>query len=387
MTPPYRLIVWGPGSVGGATLRHALQSDQFEIVGVKVFSEAKEGVDAGELVGAAPIGVAATTDTDALVALDADCVIHTPQAFDADGMDADVMRLLRSGKNVVSTAGYHFPEMTKALRLGTDGAEYPARLLEACQAGGSTLMGAGIHPNFVFSSLVLPLTGCMTDLRELKIHESLDLHRLLGAMGGADNQLVAALGFGVPLEVLDVHSPPAIMLDVYYDELAGYLGQRLFGVAPSEIRVEHELTGTLADRDHSFDSIPGLTISAGTTISVLRTQRGYIDDQLFFTNEDCWYIGEENRHFGTANVDSAAYSNTLNYIVEAHGEPDTVRLQFALDEEADRDPVVTRVSVATLLQSVPHACAAAPGFLSRGDVVPHFMRSLFPAHTRPASIA
>jgi hypothetical protein len=104
----YRLIIWGPGEVGGAALRAAHASGRFEIVGVKVFSPHKHGRDAGELVGIGPIGVKATRSKAEILALDADCVIVTPQPRAVlEGLDDDVMALLESGKNVVSTAAYH----------------------------------------------------------------------------------------------------------------------------------------------------------------------------------------------------------------------------------------------------------------------------------------
>ena len=40
--------------------------------------EAKDGQDVGTLVGPSPSGVTATTDVDALLALDADCVVYSP---------------------------------------------------------------------------------------------------------------------------------------------------------------------------------------------------------------------------------------------------------------------------------------------------------------------
>ena len=45
MSRPYRIIIWGPGDMGGRALRTALTSPQFEIVSVKVFSLHKNGVD------------------------------------------------------------------------------------------------------------------------------------------------------------------------------------------------------------------------------------------------------------------------------------------------------------------------------------------------------
>ncbi|WP_405181139.1 hypothetical protein OG225_08205 [Nocardia sp. NBC_01377] len=79
MTRPYRLVIWGPGDMGGRALLAALRSPEFDVVGVKVFSPHKDGRDIGELVGLAPT---------------------TPSLL--RGADADVVDPLESGKNVVS---------------------------------------------------------------------------------------------------------------------------------------------------------------------------------------------------------------------------------------------------------------------------------------------
>ena len=91
----YRVILWGPGSIGAELLTAILDyRDDLQVVGVRVYSDAKNGVDAGTLVGRDAIGVAATTDVDEIVALDADCVIYTPRNGDLD----DICTLLASGK-------------------------------------------------------------------------------------------------------------------------------------------------------------------------------------------------------------------------------------------------------------------------------------------------
>jgi hypothetical protein len=98
--------------MGGRALRTALESPDFDVVGVKVFSPHKNGKDIGELVGLPPVGRAATTSKAEILALDADCVIHTPTTPAlVQGADEDVIDLLESGKNVISAASYHNPSM------------------------------------------------------------------------------------------------------------------------------------------------------------------------------------------------------------------------------------------------------------------------------------
>ena len=56
----YRVIQWATGAVGSLALKEIIRHPDLELVGVLVYSEEKEGKDAGELVGLDPTGVLAT---------------------------------------------------------------------------------------------------------------------------------------------------------------------------------------------------------------------------------------------------------------------------------------------------------------------------------------
>ena len=102
----HRVIQWGTGTVGSEIVTAILDHrDDLELVGALVYSETKDGVDVGALVGRNPIGVTATTDVEHILKLDADCVLYTPRTAHLD----DVCRLLESGKNVVTTAFLFHP--------------------------------------------------------------------------------------------------------------------------------------------------------------------------------------------------------------------------------------------------------------------------------------
>ena len=77
---PYRVIQWGVGLNGQALVRAITSHPDLELVGARVWSDAKNGVDAGVLAGIGPLGVQATTDRRALIGMDADVVISCPQA-------------------------------------------------------------------------------------------------------------------------------------------------------------------------------------------------------------------------------------------------------------------------------------------------------------------
>lgn len=175
----YRVIQWATGTIGRRALAAALAHPDLEVVGVRVYDAAKVGQDVGTLAQATPVGIEATDDVDALIALEADCVLYMPRDFDLD----ELCRLLASGKNVVTTCSQLFhPRRT----LAADAVE---RLEAACRAGDSSLFGTGSSPGFVTEVLPLALLSLQRQLRRLSIEEFADLSRrpspelLFGVMG------------------------------------------------------------------------------------------------------------------------------------------------------------------------------------------------------------
>ena len=93
-----KVVQWATGGVGVAAIKGVLEHPDLELVGCRVYSEAKDGKDVGELIGTGPLGVTATSSVDEILALDADAVIYAPLIANPD----EVAALLRSGKNVVT---------------------------------------------------------------------------------------------------------------------------------------------------------------------------------------------------------------------------------------------------------------------------------------------
>ncbi|HZP29678.1 MAG TPA: dihydrodipicolinate reductase [Acidimicrobiia bacterium] len=165
--PPYRVIQWATGTIGIRALAAALDHPDLEVVGVRVFSPTKVGSDIGTLAGAEPTGVLATDDVEALMALDADCVLHMPARADVD----EVCRMLASGKNVVTTCSELFHPARSLPPAAVE------RLEAACRAGGTSLHGTGSSPGFVTEALPLVLLSVQRSLRALVIEEFADLSR------------------------------------------------------------------------------------------------------------------------------------------------------------------------------------------------------------------
>lgn len=132
---PLRIIQWATGAVGTEMITTILdRRPDLELVGARVYSDAKNGVDIGTLVDRAPIGVTATTDVAAILALDADLVLYAPSFTDLD----DVCALLASGKNAATPSFLFHPR-----RIPEADRE---KLLAACEKGNSTIHGSGLNP-------------------------------------------------------------------------------------------------------------------------------------------------------------------------------------------------------------------------------------------------
>ncbi|MCX5242996.1 hypothetical protein OG824_48145 [Streptomyces prunicolor] len=107
----YRVAQWTTGNIGARTMRAVLEHPNLTLAGVYVHTPAKAGLDTGELsgVGFDATGVLATHDIDEILALGADCALHTPHDCDF----GEVCTLLSPGVNVVSTRGeFHHARAT-----------------------------------------------------------------------------------------------------------------------------------------------------------------------------------------------------------------------------------------------------------------------------------
>src|SRR5688572_4620917 len=101
MRPPYRIVVCGPGGGGSACIRAALKLPEIELVGVQVYSDAKDGKDVGELVGLPKCGVRAFKDRNQIYRLRPECVLYTAKDLGNFNFDDEIIELLEHGINVI----------------------------------------------------------------------------------------------------------------------------------------------------------------------------------------------------------------------------------------------------------------------------------------------
>jgi hypothetical protein len=207
----YRVIQWATGSIGQISIQSFARNPQFELVGCYVTSADKAGRDAGELAGIEPVGVIATNNIDEILALDADCVHYAPLYVNLDEM----CRILESGKNLVTPAGFVFADSTRPDEV--------ERLRAACKAGNSSLHGTGIHPGFSGDLLPITMARLSFSIEQIIVQELADLRR-----HPSKNMIFDGLGFGRdPDEARANPSPLVLTMDKIFRESQMMLAEAL----------------------------------------------------------------------------------------------------------------------------------------------------------------
>ncbi len=223
----YRIVQWTTGNVGKSSVRAIVANPLFELVGCYAWSADKVGTDVGELCGIDPLGVFATDDVDALLALRPDCVVYNPMWSDTD----ELVRILAAGVNVVSTAAFITGHN---LGPGRD------RIAAACEQGGSTMFGAGVSPGFAELLAIVSATIC-DRVDKVTISEEADTT----FYDSPATEILA--GFGEPIDRPDLQAMTAEGTAVF-GEAVRMVADSL-GVELDEVRCVAEHAQTTADLD------------------------------------------------------------------------------------------------------------------------------------------
>ncbi len=260
-----RVVQWTTGNVGKRSVRAVAASPDLELVGCYAWSPDKVGRDVGELCGIEPLGVAATDDVDALLALKPDCVVYNPQWQSVD----ELVRILGSGANVVSTAAF-----INGRRLGPD----RDRILTACEQGGSTMFGTGISPGFV-ELVSIALANICDRIDKVTIAEASDT-----TLYDSPTTEIPA-GFGRPIDDPELPGMAAEGTAVFGEAVA--LVADALGVELDDIVCEAEYAQ--ATEDVVMDS---WTIPAGHVAGVAASWQGRVGDRIVVEVNVRWKKGQ-----------------------------------------------------------------------------------------------
>jgi 2,4-diaminopentanoate dehydrogenase len=342
---PVRVSVWGPGTLGLASIRELILLPETDLVSVLAYADAKAGKDAGELAGVEPVGVQATTSVDDFLDADPECVIYAARDFGDFRADDDIVMLLEKGIDVITPLPYHYPQMR--------GQDVYERLQSAALRGGATLFGTGINPGFMFERLALMATGLCNGVERLALREYVNVEHI---KGGAE--FLTGMGFG--MESADPQAVEAIAGIV-----ANYLTQYLHhfadatGLTVQRIEREDSHVSTPVDID-----IPDLfTLRSGTVALVGFTWTAYTEEGPTLSTSVNWYATDAMR------PDEVQGRGDDCWIIEISGRPSAqivVELFGTLPEkdtvhpENPAQPCMLSTAI-PMIQAIPAVRAAEPG--------------------------
>lgn len=176
----YKVIHWGTGAMGKNALKTIIQHPELELVGWRVYSLEKVGLDAGEYVGLPAIGVTSTDSFEEVLSISADIVSWFPggpwamtdiskRGTPADKLAKEMCQLLASGKNVSGLG---------LMELAWPDKTWPAwvtdQIKDACEQGSSTCCIVGPDPGWMTDGILLEASRGCHRIEKLYSHSAID---------------------------------------------------------------------------------------------------------------------------------------------------------------------------------------------------------------------
>ena len=348
-----RVVQWSTGGVGAIALRAIARRPDLALAGVWVHDAAKAGREAGELAGTEKLGVTATTDAEALLALAPDCVCYTAvgESRPRECID-DLCRMLGAGVNVVTTSVpglVHPPAFDPA---------HVARLEEACAKGGATLYASGIEPGFAGDQLVLTLATLVSRIRSVRTQE---------IFGYVDYPVAFTMfevfGFGKPPGQRCIMELPGVQTSSWGPPVR-MVADRL-GVALDGIRETYQKRVT----ERRLEVAAG-TIEAGTVGAVRFETIGVVDGR------DAIVIEHVNRMAPDLAPDWPTAARDGTYRITFDGEPG-LACELALGSPSDFSAQGMLATAMRVVNAIPYVCEAPPGLVTSAELPPTLPRHAF----------
>jgi 2,4-diaminopentanoate dehydrogenase len=340
---PLRVVVWSTGGIGSIAIRAVHSRPDLELAGVWVHSPKKVGCDAGKLAGGPPIGLAATHDADALIALRPDCVVYAASR-DADALP-DYLRLLEAGINVVSTTSTSlvYPPVFEAM--------WRDRLEASANAGNASFYASGIFPGFGSDQLALVLATQSKSIKTVTATEvALNDHYPVASV------MMDGMGFGRPLDFQPLLATPGVIEAVWNPPIQ--LIAAGLGVHVDEISGSLDRLPAHREIDVAFG-----TIEAGTCGAVRTRAMGIVAGRAAIVIEHIIRMARDVAPEWLSSEHDATYR------VDIEGDPD-IHCAMTLGEAEGRAAghAAMTATAMRVVNAVPYVVEARPGLLSSLDL-------------------
>lgn len=342
----YRVVVWSTGNVGKNAIIGVDNRPDLELVGVWVSNPAKVGVDAGELAGLGrSLGVVATNDVQAILALKPDCVIDTAMADDRlfEAMN-DIEVLLRAGLNVVASG----PVLLQ-YPVGVN-APLARGVVQAALDGGVSVHINGVDPGFANDVLPLVLTSVSERIEQVRCMEILNY-----ATYDQATVLFDVMGFGMPMDEVPLLLQPGVLTTAW----GGVVHLIAAGLGVELDSVEEWYERVPAPRDFDVDSGP---VKAGTVAGLHFEVRGMKDGRAVVVLEHVTRLLDE------LAPDWPQPHGAGGYRVVVTGEPNYQLDMHMLGTDGDHNTAGLKATAMRLVNAVPAVVDGPPGLLSVLDL-------------------
>jgi hypothetical protein len=353
---PQRVVVWSTGGVGSVAVDAVHRRPDLDLVGVWVHSPEKVGADAGVLAGGDPIGVLATNDADALIALAPDCVVYAASGPDRDAAAVpDYVKLLEAGINVVSTSSTSLIHPTSYYA-----AEWREQLEAAAKAGDASLYVSGIFPGFASDQLALLMTTQSKSIRTITVTEvALNDHYPVADV------MMDGMGFARPLDFEPLLKTPGF-IELAWKAPIALIAEGL-GVEVTEIHGSLDRRLTDRDIEVAFGTIPAGTCGAVRTraAGVVNGREAIIVDHIIRMSRD-------------VAPDWLSSDFDATYRVDIEGVPDIhCEMTMGAAEGHAAGHAAMAATAMRVVNAIPHVVDAPAGLLSSLDMSTTLPRFVF----------
>ena len=326
-----RVVQWTTGPVARSAVRAMLAQPGLELVGAYAWSPDKIGKDLGELCNLPPMGVAATGDVEAIVALRPDVVLYMPLVWNVDHM----VRLLESGINVVATSNF------------INGSAYAPgeqeRLRAAAMRGSATIYGSGINPGHA-SAMALTAAAASREIEYIGIHEAADCTEYQSA------DTWRGLGFGSPPGTPGLEEAAKARQNVF-QEVVETVAAAL-GVTLDEVRFKLEYGMATRDLDLGY-----MQIAKGMICGQKSMWQGIVRGKVFTETSSIWRLGDAiEPNWPTHN----------GHDIQIRGRP-SVTMMVHFEHIADPDDY-NSVTANPAVNAIPTVVAARPGIVTVSEL-------------------
>lgn len=336
----YKVVQWATGIHGKLAIRGILDHPEMELVGVKVYSDDKHGVDAGQLCGRPDTGIKANKNIDEILALDADCVVYMPLMANTD----EVVAILESGKNLITSCGWVYPVNRDTTRIEA-----------ACQKGGAVLHGTGIHPGGLTDKVPLIASAFVTNINFIRSEEFSDLRTY-----DAQDVVTDIMMFGKTAEQV----AGSIMKDVLADGFTQSIDMIADGIGvklDKDYTVKHKWSLATADIESPFG-----ILEKGTIAAQYFAWQGCVKGKPVIEAAVNWYMGNKNLEagwdLGKERFEMEVVGDNRIQLVTEGLHADSA------DHGAVEDESALVATSMHCVNAVPYVCKASPGIKTYMDL-------------------